>query len=80
MSPTPVKNFNETNGKNSEKKRKDERKRERRGENFALTGLCLLRKRNNYLKATIEIVKFGSSDVLTTSDDDKDGGEKDFFD
>ncbi len=44
------------------------------------TGLCLLRKHNNYLKATIEVVKFGSSDVITTSDDDKDGGEKDFFD
>ncbi len=44
------------------------------------TGLCSLSKHNDYLKATIEVVKFVSSDVITTSDDGKDDGEKDFFD
>ena len=52
-----------------EKEKKEARKSPR-------TGLCLRSKHNNYLKATIEVVKFISSDVITTSDD----GEKDFFD
>ncbi len=56
-----------------EKEKKEARKSPR-------TGLCSLSKHNNYLKATIEVVKFVSSDVITTSDDGKDDGEKDFFD
>lgn len=52
-----------------EKEKKEARKSPR-------TGLCSLSKHNDYLKATIEVVKFVSSDVITTSDD----GEKDFFD